>query len=254
MKFNESWLREWVDPGVDTAVLVEQLTQAGLEVDAVEPAAAPGGFSGVVAARVLESRPHPNADRLKLCLVDSGSGDPVEVVCGAPNARAGMGAALAPPGARIAGGVKVRRAKIRGTPSEGMLVSRAELGIGDEHDGIIELEPDTPPGTDVFGLLGLDDSVFEVSVTPDRGDCLCVAGIAREIGANQRAGRPRSHVGPGGPRDRRPPLRLPRSPGGLRPLCRAGGAGNRSHRSDPPVAERTPAEDAGSAPSPRSST
>ncbi len=183
MKFNESWLREWVDPGVDTAVLVEQLTRAGLEVDSVEPAVSPGGFSGVVAAKVLESRPHPNADRLKLCLVDSGSGDPVEVVCGAPNARAGMGAALAPPGARIAGGVKVRRAKIRGTASEGMLVSRAELGLGDEHDGIIELEPDTPPGSDVFGLLGLDDSVFDISVTPDRGDCLCVAGIAREIGA-----------------------------------------------------------------------
>ena len=158
MKFNESWLREWVDPRVDAAELAEQLTRAGLEVDAVEPAASPGGFSGVVVGEVLESGPHPNADRLKLCVVSDGSGEPVEVVCGAPNARAGMRGALARPGARIAGGVKVRRAKIRGIASEGMLLSMRELGLGDEHDGIVELDPDAPPGADVFALLGLDDS------------------------------------------------------------------------------------------------
>ena len=186
MKFNESWLREWVDPRVDAAELAEQLTRAGLEVDTVEPAAAPDGFSGVVVGEVLESGPHPNADRLKLCVVSDGSGEPVEVVCGAPNARAGMRGALARPGARIAGGVKVRRAKIRGTVSEGMLLSRAELGLGDEHDGIVELDPDAPPGADLFALLGLDDSVFDLSLTPDRGDCLSVAGIAREIGAINR--------------------------------------------------------------------
>ena len=186
MKFNESWLREWVDPRVETTELADQLTRAGLEVDSVEAATSPGGFSGVVVGEVLESRPHPNADRLKLCVVDAGSGEPVEVVCGAPNARAGMKGVLARPGARIADGVKVRRAKIRGTASEGMLLSMAELGLGDEHDGIIELEPDARPGADVFGLLGLDDSVFDLSVTPDRGDCLCVAGIAREIGAINR--------------------------------------------------------------------
>ena len=186
MKVNESWLREWVDPGVGVAELAEQLTRAGLEVESVEPATSPGGFSGVVVGEVLESRPHPNADRLKLCVVGTGSGDPVEVVCGAPNARAGMKGALARPGSRIAGGVKVRRAKIRGTASEGMLLSMAELGLGDEHDGIVELEPDAPPGADVFALLGLDDTVFDLSVTPDRGDCLCVAGIAREIGAINR--------------------------------------------------------------------
>ena len=186
MKFNESWLREWVDPGVDAAELAEQLTRAGLEVDSVEPAASPDGFSGVVVGAVLESRPHPNADRLKLCVVDPGSGEPVEVVCGAPNARAGMRGALARPGARIAGGVKVRRAKIRGTASEGMLLSMRELGLGDEHDGIVELDSDAPPGVDVFQLLGLDDSVFELSLTPDRGDCLSVAGVAREIGAINR--------------------------------------------------------------------
>ncbi len=186
MKFNERWLREWVDPEMGTEVLAEQLTRAGLEVDSVEPAAPPDGFSGVVVGEVLESRPHPNADRLKLCVVDPGGGERVEVVCGAPNARAGMRAALARPGSRIAGGVKVRRAKIRGTASEGMLLSGAELGIGDEHDGIIELDPDATPGADVFGALGLDDSVFELSLTPDRGDCLSVAGIAREVGAINR--------------------------------------------------------------------
>ena len=183
MRFNESWLREWVDPPVDSAELGEQLTRAGLEVDSVKPAVPPGAFSGVVVAEVLECRPHPNADRLKVCRVDPGAGEPVEVVCGAPNARAGMRAALARPGARIGGGVKVRRAKIRGLASEGMLLSMRELGIGEDHDGIVDLDADAPHGADVLDLLGQGDSVFELSLTPDRGDCLCVAGIAREIGA-----------------------------------------------------------------------
>ena len=195
MRFNESWLREWVDPPVDTGGLTDQLTRAGLEVDSVEPAASPGGFSGVVVANVVACRPHPNADRLKVCVVDSGGGEPVEVVCGAPNARAGMRAALARPGARIGGGVKVRRSKIRGTVSEGMLCSMHELGIGEDHDGIIDLETDAPPGVDVFALLGLDEFVIEVSVTPDRGDCLCLAGIAREIAAVN--GLPASGPNPG---------------------------------------------------------
>ena len=186
MKLNERWLREWVDPGVDAAEMAEQLTRAGLEVDAVEPAASREGFSGVVVGEVLESGPHPNADRLKLCVVGVGSGEPVEVVCGAPNARAGMRGALARPGARIAGGVKVRRAKIRGVASEGMLLSMRELGLGDEHDGIVELDADAPPGADVFALLGLDDCVFDLGLTPDRGDCLSIAGVAREIGAINR--------------------------------------------------------------------
>ena len=151
MRFNEGWLREWVDPPVDTRELAEQLTRAGLEVDSVEPAVDPGAFAGVVVAEVLECGPHPNADRLKLCVVDPGRGEPVEVVCGAPNARAGMRAVLAPPGSRIGGGVKVRRAKIRGIASQGMLLSMRELGIGDEHDGIIELDAEAVPGADVFG-------------------------------------------------------------------------------------------------------
>ena len=186
MKFSESWLREWVDPPVDTGALAEQLTRAGFEVDGVGSASASGGFSGVVVAEVVDCRPHPNAERLKICVVESGGGEPVEVVCGAPNARAGMRAAHARPGARIGGGVKVRRAKIRGAPSEGMLCSMRELGIGEDHDGIVDLGSEAPPGADVFALLGLDDSVIEVSVTPDRGDCLSLAGIAREVGAINR--------------------------------------------------------------------
>ena len=186
MRFNESWLRDWVDPPVSTSELAEQLTRAGLEVDSVEPAASPGAFAGVVVAEVLECGPHPNADRLKRCVVDAGHGDRVEVVCGAPNARAGMRAVLAPPGSRIEGGHKVRRAKIRGVASEGMLLSMRELGLGEDHDGIIELDSRASPGADISAALGLHDSVFEVSVTPDRGDCLSVAGIAREIGALNR--------------------------------------------------------------------
>ena len=192
MKFSEGWLREWVDPPVDTTALAEQLTRAGLEVDSVEPAVSPGAFAGVVVAGVVACGPHPNADRLRVCVVDRGHGDPVEVVCGAPNARAGMRAVLAPPGSRIGGGVKVRRAKIRGVASEGMLLSMAELGIGEDHDGIIELDADASPGTEVGAVLGFDDSVFEVSVTPDRGDCLSLAGIAREVGAL-------NHLPAGGP-------------------------------------------------------
>ena len=183
MRFNESWLREWVDPPVDTPALADQLTRLGLEVESVEPAASPDGFSGVVVAEVLSFRPHPNADRLKVCAVVAGEGDPVEVVCGAPNVSAGMRAALARPGARIGGGVKVRRAKIRGAVSEGMLLSMREMGLGEDHDGIVHLDPGAPLGADVFGLLGLGESVLELGVTPDRGDCLSLAGIAREVGA-----------------------------------------------------------------------
>ena len=186
MRFNERWLRDWVDPPVTTEELAEQLTRAGLEVDSVEPVVASGGIAGVVVAEVLGCRPHPNADRLKLCVADFGGEEPVEVVCGAPNARAGMRAALARPGARIGGGVKVRRARIRGIASEGMLLSMRELGVGDDHDGIIELDTDVPPGTDVSDVLEFDDAMFEVSVTPDRGDCLSLAGIAREVGAINR--------------------------------------------------------------------
>ena len=187
MKFSERWLRDWVDPGIDTAALADQLTRAGLEVDSIEPVAGgPDGLPGVVVAEVVECRPHPNADRLKVCVVDPGDGGRVEVVCGAPNARAGMRGVLARPGARIGDGTKVRRSRIRGTRSEGMLLSMRELGIGEDHDGIIDLAADAPPGTEVFALLGLDDSTIEVSITPDRGDCLSLAGIAREVGAINR--------------------------------------------------------------------
>lgn len=183
MKFSERWLREWVDPPVALDAMAEQLTRLGLEVDSVEPVMSER-FTGVVAADVVAARAHPDADRLRICTVEVGDGsEPVEVVCGAPNARAGMRGALARPGARLGGGVKVRRARIRGAASEGMLCSVRELGIGEDHDGIVELDETMAPGADVYDLLDLDDHVIELGLTPDRGDCLSIAGVARELAA-----------------------------------------------------------------------
>ncbi|NKC14508.1 MAG: phenylalanine--tRNA ligase subunit beta [Gammaproteobacteria bacterium] len=184
MKFSERWLREWVNPPLDTGALVEQLSVSGLDVDTVEPVGET--LPGVVVGLVVKAHGHPNADRLKLCQVDFGGDGPVEVVCGAPNARAGSKFAFAPVGTRLPGGVKIKRSKIRGVQSHGMLCSAWELGLGDEHDGILELPEDAPVGTDVTGLLGLEDVSIDVDLTPNRGDCLGIAGVAREVGALNR--------------------------------------------------------------------
>ena len=184
MKFSEQWLREWVNPPVTTDTLVEQLTGAGLEVDGVEAAA--GDFTGVTVGEVLSVAPHPSADRLSLCSVSNGTGDPVSVVCGAPNVFAGMRAPLASPGARLPGGIKIRKSRIRGEESHGMLCSAKELGISDDADGIISLPPDAPLGQALSEYMGLDDQVIDVDLTPNRGDCLGIAGIAREVGVLNR--------------------------------------------------------------------
>ena len=181
MKFSERWLREWVDPPLSTYELADRLTGAGLEVDSVQPVAE--GLPKVVVAEVVEVRPHPGADRLSLCRVDAGSDGQLRVVCGAPNVRRGMRAALALPGARLPGGVKVRRSKIRGEESKGMLCSARELGIGSEEDRIVELSGDARVGRDLREELALDDVTIDVELTPNRGDCLGLAGIAREVGA-----------------------------------------------------------------------
>ncbi len=181
MKFSERWLREWVDPPLSTDELAQRLTGAGLEVDSVLPVAGP--LSKVVVAEVVEVRPHPGADRLSLCRVDAATGEPLRVVCGAPNVRRGMRAALALPGARLPGGVKVRRSRIRGEESYGMLCSARELGLGAEEDRIIELSEDARIGKDLRDELALEDVTIDVELTPNRGDCLAVAGIAREVGA-----------------------------------------------------------------------
>ena len=181
MKICESWLRDWVDPALDTAALAHQLTMLGHEVDAVEPYGS--GLDAVVVATVREARKHPNADKLTLCKVDDGSGDLVDVVCGAPNVVNGMRAALARPGVRLPNGLKLRKAKIRGIESHGMLCSAEELGLGDESDGILHLPADAVAGESLSSLLQLPDAVIDLDLTPNRGDCFSVLGIARDVAA-----------------------------------------------------------------------
>lgn len=183
MLFNESWLREWANPELDTAALMHQLTMAGLEVDGVAPACAP--FSGVVVAEVLSTAPHPDADKLTLCQVHDGSST-VPVVCGAPNVRAGLRVAFARVGAVLPGDFRIKPAKLRGQPSEGMLCGASELGLEDKIDGLLELPADAPLGVDVREYLQLDDAVIEVDLTPNRADCLSLRGLAREVGVLNR--------------------------------------------------------------------
>jgi phenylalanyl-tRNA synthetase beta chain len=181
MKIAESWLREWVDPDLDTEALAERLTMAGHEVDGIEFEGQ--GLDGVVVAEVVAVNKHPDADRLSVCKVDDGSGKPVDVVCGAPNVVAGMKSPLATPGIRLPNGIKLRKSKIRGVVSNGMLCSAIELGLGDESDGIIALPQDAPTGTALNEYLGLPDAVIDLDLTPNRGDCFSVLGIARDVAA-----------------------------------------------------------------------
>lgn len=179
MRFSEAWLREFVDPPVDTLRLLHQLTMGGLEVDSAEPAA--GSFSRVVVGEILEAAPHPQADRLKVCRVAAGLGEPLQIVCGAPNARAGLRAPLALEGAELPGDLIIRRSELRGVASFGMLCSARELGIADDASGLLELPGDAPVGADIREYLKLDDTLIEVDLTPNRADCLSVQGIAREV-------------------------------------------------------------------------
>lgn len=179
MKFSELWLREWVNPALDSAALSEQITMAGLEVDGVEPVA--GAFHGVVVGEVVECGQHPNADKLRVTKVNVGGDRLLDIVCGAPNCRQGLKVAVATVGAVLPGDFKIKAAKLRGEPSEGMLCSFSELGISDDHNGIIELPGDAPVGTDIRDYLKLDDNTIEISVTPNRADCLGMIGIARDV-------------------------------------------------------------------------
>ncbi len=185
MRFSEQWLREWVDPSVDGAELARQLTMAGLEVDSVEPVAP--SLDGVVVGRIREIAPHPDADRLRVCQVDVGGDALLQVVCGAPNARQGLCAPLATVGAVLPEGMKIKRSKLRGVESQGMLCSAVELGLGEAADGLLELAEGAVPGMPIADHLGLDDLAIEVDLTPNRGDCLGLAGIAREVGVLNRA-------------------------------------------------------------------
>ncbi|OWL89246.1 phenylalanine--tRNA ligase subunit beta [Halopseudomonas aestusnigri] len=184
MKFSEQWLRTWVNPDVSRDELVARLSMTGLEVDSVTPAA--GEFSGVVVGEILSAEQHPDADKLRVCRVSNGS-EEFQVVCGAPNARAGIKIPFAMVGAVLGEDFKIKKAKLRGVESFGMLCSAAELQISEDHDGLYELPLDAPVGQSVREYLGLDDAVIEVDLTPNRGDCLSIAGLAREVGANYGA-------------------------------------------------------------------
>ena len=177
MKFSENWLREWVNPKISTEELVAQLTMAGLEVDSVEPAA--NKFTGVVVGEVLSVEKHPDADKLNVCQVSSGK-ENFQVVCGAPNVAAGQKVPFALVGAELADDFKIKQAKLRGLESNGMLCSAEELGLAEKSDGILELPLDATVGQDFRDYLNLDDSIIDVDLTPNRGDCLSVQGIARE--------------------------------------------------------------------------
>ena len=177
-----SWIRELTPVEAAPADIAEALNQLGLEVEAIDE---PGrDINGVVVARILDVVPHPDADRIRLADVEYGDGDQLRVVCGAPNIEAGMVVPFARIGARLPGDFTIERRKIRGVVSEGMLCSARELGLGDDHSGILALAPDAPLGTDVREVLGLDDVVFDLSITPNRPDAMGIAGIARELAAH----------------------------------------------------------------------
>ena len=181
MKFSESWLREWINPEISSEMLADQLTMAGLEVDNVEKVA--GDFTGVVIGKVVECKQHPNADKLRVTKVDIGKDELLDIVCGAPNCRQGLMVACATVGAVLPGDFKIKSAKLRGEPSEGMLCSYSELGITDDHNGIIELPDNAPLGKDIREYLNLNDVMIDISVTPNRADCFGIVGVARDISA-----------------------------------------------------------------------
>ena len=179
MKFSERWLREWVDPPISTTELADQLTLAGLEVEGIE--SCQPGFKNVVVARVVQIGKHPKAESLSVCEVDIGAGKTQSVVCGAANVRVGGVYAYAPVGASLPGGKTLKQARIKGVDSEGMLCSASELGLGDADDTILELDAMSNPGVPLETCLHLDDRIIELSLTPNRGDCLSIRGVARDI-------------------------------------------------------------------------
>ncbi|AOU97848.1 phenylalanine--tRNA ligase subunit beta [Acidihalobacter yilgarnensis] len=182
MRLSEHWLKEWLpDLAEDAETLGRRLTMAGLELDGIEPAAPP--FSGIVVAQVRSVEPHPDADRLRICQVDAGDGQTVQVVCGAPNVLAGMYVPFARVGAVLPGDLRIKAAKLRGVESQGMLCSAAELGLAETSDGLMSLPKDFVLGQDLREALNLNDSVLEIDLTPNRADCLSVLGIARELSA-----------------------------------------------------------------------
>jgi phenylalanyl-tRNA synthetase beta chain len=181
MKFTLSWLKEHLDTDASVTEITDRLTAIGLELEELHDRAA--GFENFVVGHVVSAEQHPDADRLRVCVVDTGS-EKIQVVCGAPNARAGMKGVFAPSGTHIPGtGIDLKATKIRGVDSSGMLCSERELGLSDDHDGIIDLPADTPTGASFVEIMGLNDPVIEINLTPDRADCTGVRGVARDLAA-----------------------------------------------------------------------
>lgn len=180
MQISERWLRSFVDPSLSTGELTHLLTMSGLEVEACAPVAFP--FCGVVVAEVMEVRTHLNADRLNVCLVRVGQNEALSIVCGAPNVAKGMRVPCALPGAELPG-MQIKATTIRGEESKGMLCSARELGLSQDHSGLLALPPDAPVGEDIRAYLALDDNLITIKLTPNRADCLSVLGIAREVAA-----------------------------------------------------------------------
>src|ERR1700744_2637270 len=181
MKFTLSWLKDHLDTSASLAEIVDALTRVGLEVESVEDPARK--YDGFVVGSVLEAKQHPNADRLKVCMVEAGQG-PVQVVCGAPNARTGMKSVFSPVGTYIPGkNLTLAKGVIRGVESNGMLCSEAELELSDDHDGIIDLPEEAPVGQAYAAYAGLDDPVIEINLTPNRPDATAISGVARDLAA-----------------------------------------------------------------------
>ena len=179
MKISEQWLKEWVPHTLAAEDLAHQITMAGLEVDAIDAVA--GDFSLVVVGEITEAEQHPDADKLRVCKVDVGEAESLQIVCGAPNARVGLKAPVALVGAVLPGDFKIKKSKLRGVESFGMLCAEAELQLSDAADGLMELPQDASTGTDLRDYLGLNDNTIEIGLTPNRADCLSIRGIAREV-------------------------------------------------------------------------
>ncbi len=177
MKLSRLWLESWLGQALPLGRTLERLTLAGLEVDGVESMP---GLDGIVVGRVTAVNAHPDADKLRVCDVDDGEGT-LQIVCGAPNVRADMPVAVARIGSKLPGGLKIRKSKLRGVESHGMLCSASELGLGDDHDGIMELAPDLAPGSAVNAHMMLPDDIIDIDLTPNRGDCFSLLGVAREV-------------------------------------------------------------------------
>ena len=181
MKINEHWIKELVDTKLSADDIGAKLTMAGLELDGLEQAS--GDFNDVVVAKIIDIAPHPDADKLRVCQVDAGDAETYQVVCGAANARAGLTTVLAKVGAKLPNDLNIKKAKLRGVESHGMLCSESELGLATEADGIFELPHDLTVGSNLRDVFKLDDKVLELDLTPNRADCFSALGIARDLAA-----------------------------------------------------------------------